>query len=336
MGNIPEISIIVPVYKVGRYLRQCIDSILNQTFPDWECILVDDGSPDECGDICEEYAARDSRFHVIHRENGGLSAARNTGMEAARGKFVGFIDSDDWISPEHFATLHQLAVTHDADMVQTGYIDEYRSHSRRRPLTKHIRTLDRDGVMRALMMGEMPDYVWNKLYRRSMTGPDFPVGRVFEDIAVFNVWAPRIQSAVLAPDTTYHYRHRRGSILNSGWSAGRLDFLKIILERDRHFHAVVPDILTMRERCRWLWRITLCAAKEIARFEPDPVRRIGALRDIAEIVRDIPAPDITVLGPKKWWRARLLLSSPSRFASLLRLSYRADVQTHHRNDDLFP
>jgi len=93
----PKISIIVPVYKVEKYLRRCLDSIVAQTFTDWECILVDDGSPDNSGEICDEYAQKDYRFKVIHQENKGVSAARNKGLDEAKGEWIGFVDSDDWI-----------------------------------------------------------------------------------------------------------------------------------------------------------------------------------------------------------------------------------------------
>ena len=100
----PEISVIVPVYKVETFIHRCVDSILCQSFEDFELILVDDGSPDSCGDICEAYAAKDSRIHVIHQENGGLSAARNTGidyvMEHSTSKWLAFVDSDDWLHPD--------------------------------------------------------------------------------------------------------------------------------------------------------------------------------------------------------------------------------------------
>ena len=100
-GNrVPKVSIIVPVYKVEKYLRKCIDSIINQTLKDIEIILVDDGSPDNCGKICDEYAAKDTRIKVIHKENGGLSSARNAGMEVAEGEYIGFVDSDDWIESD--------------------------------------------------------------------------------------------------------------------------------------------------------------------------------------------------------------------------------------------
>ena len=93
----PKISIIVPVYKVELYLEKCINSILNQTFKDFELILVDDGSPDRCGEICDEYAKKDNRIVVVHKENGGQASARNVGLDIARGDYIGFVDSDDWI-----------------------------------------------------------------------------------------------------------------------------------------------------------------------------------------------------------------------------------------------
>lgn len=104
----PTLSIIVPVYKVEPYLHRCVDSILAQTFTDFELILVDDGSPDNCGAICDEYAAKDSRILVIHKENGGLSDARNAGLDIAKGEYIGFVDSDDYISPQmyHFQLTH--------------------------------------------------------------------------------------------------------------------------------------------------------------------------------------------------------------------------------------
>lgn len=98
----PKISIIVPVYKVEKYLHRCLDSIVAQTFTDWECILVDDGSPDGSGKICDEYAEKDGRFKVFHQENQGVSAARNKGLDNAKGEWIGFVDSDDWVSKEYF------------------------------------------------------------------------------------------------------------------------------------------------------------------------------------------------------------------------------------------
>lgn len=110
------ISIIVPVYNVEPYLEQCIDSILNQSFRDFELILVDDGSPDRCGEICDRYAAADDRIRVIHQKNGGVSAARNAGMEVSKGKYIVFVDSDDMVHPLYLEHLYKAIQKHNADI----------------------------------------------------------------------------------------------------------------------------------------------------------------------------------------------------------------------------
>ena len=112
-----KISIIVPVYKVERYLENCIESIINQTFKDFELILVDDGSPDRCGLICDNYAKKDERIKVIHKKNEGLSAARNSGIQIAKGEYIAFVDSDDCINKNMYETLYDTAIENKSDIV---------------------------------------------------------------------------------------------------------------------------------------------------------------------------------------------------------------------------
>lgn len=116
----PEISIIIPVYSVEQYLEKCLNSVILQTFTGFECILVDDGSPDNCGAICDEYAKKDARIKVIHKKNGGVSSARNAGLDIAQGEWIGFVDSDDWCDPEMFQILYNNAVKHDVDISICG------------------------------------------------------------------------------------------------------------------------------------------------------------------------------------------------------------------------
>lgn len=117
MNEVPKISIIVPVYNVEKYLARCIDSILEQTFSDFECLLIDDGSPDCSGALCDEYAHKDNRIHVIHQKNAGVSAARNRGLDAARGEWICFVDSDDWCAKDMLSLLYGAAFENDADVV---------------------------------------------------------------------------------------------------------------------------------------------------------------------------------------------------------------------------
>ncbi len=119
----PEISVIVPVYKVEQWLGPCVDSILNQTFRDFELILVDDGSPDNCGALCEKYAKDDPRVRVLHKANGGLSSARNAGIEAAKAPYLAFVDSDDFVRPQYLATLRAAIRQYGADMAICGAED---------------------------------------------------------------------------------------------------------------------------------------------------------------------------------------------------------------------
>lgn len=124
----PEISIVVAVYKAEAYIRRCLDSILAQTFTDYEVIMVDDGSPDVSGEICEEYARRDSRFKVIHKENGGVGSARKVGMEHSRGRYSSHIDPDDWVEPTFLELLHKAAEENNADMAICNTVKEYGDH----------------------------------------------------------------------------------------------------------------------------------------------------------------------------------------------------------------
>ena len=120
MSNVPEISIIVPVYKVEEYLSQCIDSILVQTFTNFELLLVDDGSPDRCGEICESYASEDKRIRVFHQSNSGVSAARNVGLQHAKGVYIVFVDSDDWITPDYLLHLYEAMPDIGVGLVMGG------------------------------------------------------------------------------------------------------------------------------------------------------------------------------------------------------------------------
>ena len=132
--TMPEVSIIVPVYKVEQYLRRCLDSIQNQTFTDWECVLIDDGSPDHSGLICDEYAQRDARFRVIHQANKGVSAARNAGINMARGEWISFVDSDDYLYPD---ALKDLLGTVQPKCLIVGGI-QFSDGQKKQIYTRHI------------------------------------------------------------------------------------------------------------------------------------------------------------------------------------------------------
>ena len=165
-GDQRLISIIVPVYNVEQYIDRCIKSVLNQTYRNIEVILVDDGSPDRCGDICDDYKNTDSRVRVLHKENGGLSSARNTGMAAAKGKFFCFVDSDDWLDPNYVQVLYDLITLNDADMAACCFCKAI--EGRESPMSSKsddTKIFTENLMFHAITDRDYSGFVCNKLFR---------------------------------------------------------------------------------------------------------------------------------------------------------------------------
>ena len=206
------ISVIIPVYNVERYIRQCLESVLSQTYRDLEILIIDDGSTDGCGGICDEYAAADSRVRVIHQPNEGVSAARNAGLGAATGEYIGFVDPDDWIEPRMFEVMLDTLLSSDADISVCAYWYEY--VSRRKPVDCIGESVFRgDEITRVRMCGRSGNTLWNKLFRRCCWEElKFPLSRNFEDVAT--VYRTLIKAGTVAgtSERLYHYRKRVGSI----------------------------------------------------------------------------------------------------------------------------
>ncbi len=218
------ISIIVPVYKVEPYLPKCIESIINQTYHDLEIILVDDGSPDQCGVICEEYAKKDNRIRVFHTENKGLSAARNYGIERACGEYIGFVDSDDWIEPNMYEVLLKTAKESCSEIVQCGYFRDSFSTSTISHVTME-RTYTSIEALQALIQGEISPGVWNKLWKKECFARIlFPEGHVFEEIATVYKLFDSIRTVTSVSRELYHYVRREGSIVTSHSMDNLIDF----------------------------------------------------------------------------------------------------------------
>lgn len=211
----PLLSIIVPVYKVENYLPKCIDSILAQTFTDFELILVEDGSPDNCPVLCDAAAAKDARVRVIHQKNGGLSAARNAGLDVARGAWIGFVDSDDYIAPEMYEALYHAVQSTRADLALCDYaeVDEAGAPC---PLM-HVSLSGVELTGQELLKrasGLMVQLAWNKLYRRAVFAQlRYPEGKLNEDLFLIPEVCLQIQKAVVVPKVLYYYVQRSGSIM---------------------------------------------------------------------------------------------------------------------------
>lgn len=224
-----RISVIVPIYKVEAYLDKCVQSIVDQTYTNLEIILVDDGSPDRCGQMCDAWAEKDSRIRVVHKENGGLSDARNAGLAVATGQLVSFIDSDDWIDPEFLQTLYDALEQNDAQIAECGIrlVDgEGRVLSRRGP--GESGAIGKIEALRRLVLEDgVYQTVWNKLYRQDVIGDIlFEKGKYNED----DFWTyqifDRIERLALVDKPMLNYLQRGGSIMGQGYSLKRLDGLE--------------------------------------------------------------------------------------------------------------
>ena len=211
----PLLSIIVPVYDVERYLPKCIDSILAQTFTDFELILVEDGSPDNCPALCDAAAAKDARIRVIHQKNRGLSAARNAGLDAARGEWIGFVDSDDYIAPEMYEALYKAVQSTGADLALCDYAEVDETGA---PCPKmHVSLSGTELTGRELLKkasGLMVQLAWNKLYRRAIFAQlRYPEGKLNEDLFLIPDVCLQIQKAVVVQKELYYYVQRGNSIM---------------------------------------------------------------------------------------------------------------------------
>ena len=221
----PKISIIVPVYKVEKYLNACIDSILAQTFADLEVILVDDGSPDACPALCDAAAEKDGRIRVIHQANKGLSGARNAGLNAARGEWIAFVDSDDTITPDYCAKLYAAVQETGAKMAVCNYrqvdetlapIKEQYLHVRREVITTE-QALERSTLLPYMV-------AWNKLYHKSIFAQlRFAEGKLNEDTMLISYAYEKAEKIANIPDALYLYRKVAGSIVNSKVTLRNLD-----------------------------------------------------------------------------------------------------------------
>lgn len=221
----PLLSIIVPVYKVENYLPKCIDSILAQTFTDFELILVEDGSPDNCPALCDAAAAKDARIRVVHQKNGGLSAARNAGLDVARGAWIGFVDSDDYIAPEMYEALYQAVQSTGADLALCDYaeVDETGAPCPQMHVSlSGVELTGQELLKRA--SGLMVQLAWNKLYRRAIfTQLRYPEGKLNEDLFLIPKVCLQIQKAVVLPKVLYYYVQRGGSIMNGSQTLRHFD-----------------------------------------------------------------------------------------------------------------
>lgn len=290
------ISIIVPIYKTEAYLEKCVDSILCQTYKNLEVILVDDGSPDGSGEICERYAQADSRVKVIHKPNGGLSDARNAGLDVMTGQYVGFVDSDDWIEPTMYETLLLLLEQYDADMAFGGVADDV-LHGDTITTVKTSNygdtpyAEDKLSAMHRYFHGSWA--AWDKLYRAELfDGIRYPVGEINEDEAIVLHLLERCRRVCYTNEIFYHYMHREGNatITSAAFSHKKLAWMQHCKNNLAYIRKNHPE-LEANAAERYLdsiqWTLTQIAMSK-ENFSPE-IRSIRQdLRNERKLIPQIP------------------------------------------------
>lgn len=274
--NAPLISVIIPVYKVEQYLDECVNSVRNQTYQNLQIILVDDGSPDNCGAMCDGYAGQDARITVIHKTNGGLSDARNAGMKIAKGSYLFFVDSDDFLHLRTIELLEKEAERTGADIVMAGthpFLDGQSCTPE--TLCGKAERLTRMAAMRCFARDGWG--AWGKLYKREIHSEIwFPYGKIHEDEAIMFQILQRCTAFVQLEDGLYFYRKREGSITSTSYSVRKMDWLYAWAENAQFVKGMDTE-LYLRSVSK-LWTVMLYNLDHL-------IGREGCSRELDDIVK---------------------------------------------------
>ena len=238
------ISIVVPIYKVEKYINKCLNSILNQTYKNLQIILVDDGSPDNCGKICDEYEKKDKRIQVIHKQNGGLSDARNVGIAEAKGEFIGFVDSDDYIEPTMFEDLLNLVKENNADVAICNFYEVKDDKKIMKNNCNDVEIYNKMEILKEILLDKkIQSYAWNKLYKKALFNKvKYPVGKKYEDIGTTFYLLEGCEKVVVSGKPEYYYLNREDSIVNNVTESTIMDYVTIVDERYDYIEKNYPEL----------------------------------------------------------------------------------------------
>jgi glycosyltransferase involved in cell wall biosynthesis len=238
------ISVIIPIYKVEEYLLKCVESIIHQTYRNLEIILVDDGSPDRCGEMCDEYATKDSRIKVIHKQNGGLSDARNVAIDVAKGEYITFVDSDDYVSVDYISTLYGLIDKYRVQLSVACFTPFYDGEIPE-PINNHYEEncySANDAVEQMFYQEKFDTCAWAKMYHRTLfqSGIRYPKGFLYEDLPTTYRLMFECDKVAFCNQSIYFYRLRKDSIEGSQFSSKKMDSaLKIIDAMNEHIDLLI-------------------------------------------------------------------------------------------------
>ena len=322
------ISIIVPVYNAEKYLDQCIESIINQTYKELEIFLIEDGSPDNCGSICDSWAKKDARIKVFHVDNGGSARARNIGLLHAKGKYIGFVDADDFLIPSMYEILYQLATNSSAEITECGYYkvtSDVRYNSLNNLEVKTIRSFNtEEALLENVRDTAVQQVVWNKLYLKRVIGNTFfTEGKYIDD----EFWTYKIigsaKKIVSTNEKLYCYRQQEASVMHQSFSLKRMDALEAKLQRLKYIEEGFPSIVSEAKcnlyfTCIYLQQMAL---KNMNKEEQMAMRK--KIKNCLNSFR-IEKSDLQSLDNKQrvwFWLSRLSFIGTCRIRNILKIGF---------------
>lgn len=314
----PLISIIIPVYNGGKYLRPCIDSIVGQTWKNWELLLIDDGSSDGSERVCDEYAANHDNIRAVHKPNGGQASARNLGIGMAKGSFIAFADCDDWLDPDAYEVMMKTLADTGADIVICGYTEEYANRQLAVNAGGELSVLSGADALKQVLGGGIGSYLWSMLFKREVVREPMPDLNPYEDHATIFKWVSHAGKVALLHRAFYHYRQLQNSSLHSYNHRQGNHFFMAIKERYHYVeqHALLPG--WERENRRVYLRNCIKLAKDLARSDGYDEKTYGVISEVRDELRRFLPVGAKDIGLKYYVRLKLLMSSISVFVSVLR------------------
>ena len=303
MESSPLISIITPVYNVEQYLRQCIESIIMQDCQDWELILVDDGSTDKSGVICDEYALKEERIRVLHKENSGQADSRNVALQLAKADLIGFVDSDDWIESDMYSVLYHTLIENQADIAICGYFQDYKDISEASCAIGEVVVYNRDEALKLILEDKViKSFLWDKLFHRKVITDLLPKSYYYEDYATLFKWFINANKIAFCQRPEYHYRQRKGSTDHDADPRKKYHFF--VAEQERYNYLQKHHLLLERSK-EFAAKVVMTGIQEtkgIARRAKDWEKDLYYIKKIRQELQQYLPVDYKELGLKRYIR----------------------------------
>lgn len=331
------ISIITPVYQSERYLGILIDSIINQTYSDWELLLIDDGSTDKSAAICNYYAKKDSRIRVYHKENGGVASARNQALDMVRGEYLAFADSDDWVEPDWLERLYKTATEQEADIVVYDFYEEYPQKTIiRSKADNSIIILNRKEALLLTFQNRIASYLCSAFIRRDIAQERFAPYRAFEDYATVFAWMRHVNKAVILHTPLYHYRQSANSCLHNNMKQNLIDWINATITR----YELIKETSFMQENISQINAAYICSlvkgVKDVVRSPYDNKFKQSLLKKVSVEIKSIQlSSPYKLLGLKYFLRYRLLCQSTDLFKFIVEKTAVFSFHQNNRKENLY-